>query len=135
MLAKIFYVKQLPLIKDVINLINHLIMKERDITIDIGLDDDCYSSVDCSDHGLPRAKIYIKNGEITSIMRIEHNKTSIYNYKKAMIHSKFLSLSLPRKTLFHDKNHMNKEITLDSLKTKQGYYTFDLPLILKHQIG
>ena len=109
-------------------------MKERDIIIDIGLDDDLYSSVNYSDYE-PHAKIYIKNGEITSIMRIQNDKTSFYSYKKAMIHSKFLFLT-SQKCIYHTKNHRDIELILDTdlSKCKQGYYFCDLPLILKHQI-
>ncbi len=67
-------------------------------------------------------------------MRLENNKTSIYSYEKAMIHSKFLSLTLPQKMMYHGRNAMCKGITLDTLKCKQGYYSCNLPLILKHQI-
>jgi hypothetical protein len=134
MLDTVFFVGQLPLVNDVINEIKKLIMKqERYITIDNI--NDCYSSVDCHNCH-PCVKLYIKNGKITSIMRIDFTTTSVFNYKKAMIHPQFLSIPTPLNTHYHDKNGMIKNITLkkDLSQCKQGYYTCELPLILKHQI-
>lgn len=133
---KCFYIKQFPLVHDVIKEINKLMMKqERYIVIDKDLDNDFYSSVDCHNTCLTIAKMYIKNGQITSIMRLDYKKTSILQYKKALIHSQFLSLTSSLNTLYPDKNGMIKKVLLDDLsKCKQGYYTCKLPLILKHQI-
>jgi hypothetical protein len=136
MLYTYFLIKQLPLVNDITNYINHIIFSfERIITIDHNLNyDDDYYDVQSIFYSLKCAKLYIKNGIISSVMVYDVNKVSLLNYKKLYI--KNLTLVNDTDSYYCDKNHMTKKIKLtnDLSKYKQGYYQCNLPLKLSYSI-
>jgi len=132
-----FLIKQLPLVNDIINDLNKLMMNiGYEFTINENFNHGYNNGLYIEQMGLINnrvyAKIFVRNSLISSIMIYSFDCAGRVDYKKSLIHPKFLEIKADI-IKYQGKNYISQLVKNIDLN-KGGYYETSLPIYITYKV-